>query len=145
MEVLYLATVSILILISIDDIRIRTVKHGYLYCLMVLILMFWVQQPNLSVLPYSISILIIGFVLHLLRFLGAGDTKLLFVISLGVSPNNLSLLFFGIAFFSVILIFVYLIVAAIKGMAYVKQRGLPFAVPISCAGALTMFLSNCCS
>lgn len=134
---------AVLITISINDIANRTVRHRYLLILAVLLLFQWIDCPNTEVLPFSLFILVVGFVLHVLKILGAGDTKLLFVISLGVSPDNLSLLFFGIAFFSAVLVLVYLLVAAVKGMADVRRSGLPMAVPISCSGMVALLVSNC--
>lgn len=140
---LYLFIVFVLSLISIDDIQIRTVKHRYLLGLMVLILLLWLKSPNLAVLPYSFLILLAGIGLHSFKVLGAGDTKLLFVVSLGVSPDHLPLLLYGSAFFGFILILVYLIVGVLKGMEHVRREGLPFAVPISLSGMLSIFISNC--
>jgi prepilin peptidase CpaA len=141
--IFFVLCAAVLITVSINDIANRTVRHRYLLILAVLLLFQWIDCPNTEVLPFSLFILVVGFVLHVFKILGAGDTKLLFVISLGVSPDNLSLLFFGIAFFSAVLVFVYLLVAAVKGMADVRRRGLPMAVPISCSGMVSILVSNC--
>lgn len=142
MLTIHFLIVLVLLLVCFDDVKTRTIKHRYILALLVLVLFGWARCPNLAVLPYSFLILLIGFGLHFLRILGAGDTKLLFVISLGVSPSNLSLLFFGIAFFSVPLVAAYLVIASVKGMAYVRRKGLPFALPISCAGMLALLVSS---
>ena len=141
-QIIYLLIAFVLLKVSFDDITTRTIKHRYLICLMVLILLSWLWRPNLGGLPYSFLIILIGFFLHALKILGAGDTKLLFIISLGVSPDNLFILFFSMTVFSVILILLYLIMALIKGLAYIREVGLPFAVPISFAGMISLLVSN---
>lgn len=128
-----------LILIASSDIRTRQVRHRDLLCLIFLILLLWYWQPNWHILPYSGLILLVGFGLHIFKLLGAGDTKLLFVISLGVAPEFLSLYIYGTVLLGGVFAMAYLYCT---DMMKVRQRGVPYAVPISFMGSLMILISN---
>ena len=123
------------------DIKVRQVRHKDLLCLTFLILVGWFYHPNYQILPYTLAILVVGFLLHVLRVLGAGDTKLLCVISLGVSPQYLSLLLYGTVLFGGIFALAYLLYGYSTDIAKVRASGIPYAVPIAMAGGPMMLLT----
>lgn len=140
----WLALVGIficLVCIAWDDMRSRQVRHRYLLCLTFLLLLNWFDQPNWSILPYSLGILLVGFFLHLIRILGAGDTKLLFVISLGVTPQFLSLFLYGTVLLGGIVAFLYLLYGYCTDLSKVRKKGIPYAVPISLSGGAVILFS----
>ena len=139
--IVLVAVFLLLAKLAISDIKIRQVRHRDLLCLTCLIFMFWIEQPNYQILPYTLAILCVGFLLHIFKILGAGDTKLLCVISLGVTPEFISLLLYGIAFLGGLLAVAYLIYGYCTDLARVRARGVPYAVPISIVGGAMISLT----
>ncbi|MFT2099123.1 prepilin peptidase [Marinomonas sp. 2405UD66-6] len=130
-----------LIKISIDDIYKRSVSHKSLFWLTGLLLLSWGFHFNLSVLPYTLAILVVGFGLFCLGVLGAGDTKLLAVLSLGVSPEFIPLMLYSVALLGGVLALGYLLYGLMTDLTKVREKGIPYAVPISIAGGVFIFLS----
>ncbi|MBJ7551476.1 prepilin peptidase [Marinomonas ostreistagni] len=139
--ILYFFVLFFLVKISISDCVSRTVKHFDLSCLTVLLLLSWIYQPNYQILTTSLVLLGIGFVLHCFGVLGAGDTKLIVVLTLGVSPEMMPIMLYGTAFFGGCLVLVFLAYGLVVGMSKVRDKGLPFAVPICMSGSLAIFFS----
>lgn len=139
---LLLCIMTFLIFILIMDVKVRQIKNRYLLCLTFIILLTWVVKPNWSILPYTLLILILGFVLHAFKVLGAGDTKLICVISLGVDPNYLVLFIYAIIFLGGLFALFYLIYGYFTDLELARQRGVPYAVPISISGGALIFLSH---
>ena len=142
-------TTSILVLsvlvtfkIAYDDLRIRTVRHRYLLCLAVLFLSLWTVQPNYEAITYSLIVIIAGFFLDMFRLLGAGDSKLLAIILLGVDPKFFSLVLYGAIFLGGIIAVAYYIYGVFTDLSEVRKKGIPFAVPIAISGAVGLFLSH---
>lgn len=140
-SVLLVAIVFFLAKLALTDIKTRQVRHRDLLCLTALILMFWIEQPNYQILPYTLAILGVGFLLHIFKILGAGDTKLLCVISLGVAPEFISLLLYGTVFLGGLFAVAYLIYGYCTDLARVRARGVPYAVPISIVGGAMISLT----
>ncbi|MGY5709051.1 A24 family peptidase [Vibrio cincinnatiensis] len=139
---LLLVTLIILILIVIGDFRRRTIHHHYLQALTVVILLGWLTQPNWSILPYTLVILAVGFVLFYFRLLAAGDTKLLAVLSLGIHPDYLPLTLVGITVVGGIMAIGYLLYGLCTDLRAVRQKGIPYGVPISLVGGFAIYLSS---
>ncbi|RUM49114.1 MAG: hypothetical protein DSY85_16355 [Marinomonas sp.] len=139
--VLLVAIVFFLTKLALTDIKTRQVRHRDLLCLMALILVLWIEQPNYQILPYTLAILGVGFLLHIFKILGAGDTKLLCVISLGVTPEFISLLLYGTVFLGGLFAIAYLIYGYCTDLARVRVRGVPYAVPISIVGGAMISLT----
>lgn len=139
--VLLVAIVFFLTKLALTDIKTRQVRHRDLLCLMALILVLWIEQPNYQILPYTLAILGVGFLLHIFKILGAGDTKLLCVISLGVTPEFISLLLYGTVFLGGLFAIAYLIYGYCTDLARVRARGVPYAVPISIVGGAMISLT----
>ena len=140
-SVLLVAIVFFLTKLALTDIKTRQVRHRDLLCLMALILVLWIEQPNYQILPYTLAILGVGFLLHIFKILGAGDTKLLCVISLGVTPEFISLLLYGTVFLGGLFAIAYLIYGYCTDLARVRARGVPYAVPISIVGGAMISLT----
>ncbi|WP_417551956.1 prepilin peptidase [Marinomonas fungiae] len=142
MHFIFLLLALLLLLVAIDDWCNRTVRHIYLVCLAVLLLSTWYVLPNYSILPYSALILLCGFVLHIFKVLGAGDTKLLVVLSLGVAPEYLLTVVFVAVILGGGLSLVYFFYGLFTDLAAVRRRGVPYAIPISIAGGLGILLTH---
>lgn len=136
----FLLTV-LLVKIAIEDILHRTIKHSDLLCLMALLLLSWRWQANLAVWPYTLGILLVGFALFYLGVLGAGDTKLLAVLSLGISPQFMPIMLYGTALCGGVLALGYLIYGYATDLAQVRKKGVPYAVPITLMGGVSVFLT----
>jgi len=126
---------------AFSDIKTRQVRHRDLLCLTFLLICLWLKSPNVSVLPYTLMILGVGFLLHILRVLGAGDTKLLCVISLGVSPQYLSLLLYGTVFVGGAFAVAYWLYGYTTDIQKIRARGVPYAVPIAMIGGPLILLT----
>ncbi|WP_275946076.1 prepilin peptidase [Vibrio metschnikovii] len=137
-----LATLVILSLIMIGDLRQRVIDHHYLLALSVVILLGWFIQPNWFVLPYTLAIVIVGLVLFHFRILAAGDSKLLAILSLGISPEYIPLTLVGISVAGGLIASGYLLYGLCTDLTAVRQRGIPYGVPISLVGGLAVYLSS---
>lgn len=140
---LYLTTlVVLLITIIFNDFKTRQISNFNLICLLFLVIFGWFYQPNWSVLPYTLAILVVGFVLHLFNVLGAGDTKLMCVISLGIKIEFLAVFIYGTVFLGGFFALVYLAYGYCTNLKSVIGRGIPYAVPICISGGVMMLLSH---
>lgn len=101
----------------------------------------WFVSPNYKVLPYTGCILVVGFILHVLGVLGAGDSKLVAVISLGVMPDYISLMLFGAIALGGVLAVLTLCYGLLTDLQRTRAKGIPYAVPISISGGFFIFLS----
>lgn len=108
---------------------------------MVLLLLGWCWHFNAAVLPYTLGILIVGFGLFCLGILGAGDTKLLAVLSLGISPDLMPFMIYGTILLGGCLAIGYLFYGLATDLAKVRERGVPYAVPICLIGGASILLS----
>lgn len=136
-----LATLIILSFIMIGDIRQRVIHHHYLLVLTLVMLLGWFIQPNWSVLPYTLAILIAGFVMFYLQLLASGDTKLLAALSLGIDPDFICLTLVGITIAGGIMAIGYLIYGFCTDLTAVRQKGIPYGVPIGLVGGLAVYIS----
>ena len=137
-----LATLIILSLIMIGDLRQRVIHHHYLSVLTVVILLGWFIQPNWFVLPYTLAIIAAGLVLFYFGILAAGDSKLLAILSLGISPEYIPLTLVGISIAGGLMASGYLLYGLCTDLTAVRQRGIPYGVPISLVGGLAVYLSS---
>lgn len=137
-----LATLIILSLIMIGDLRQRVIHHHYLLALTVVILLGWFIQPNWFVLPYTLAIVAAGLVLFHFRILAAGDSKLLAILSLGISPEYIPLTLVGISVAGGLMASGYLLYGLCTNLDAVRQKGIPYGVPISLVGGLAVYLSS---
>lgn len=134
--------IFILVVVLIQDVRKREIRHRYLLCLVSLILVMWLENPNFYIVPYSFAILVVGFVLHVFDILGAGDSKLLCVISFGVDPELFFLFIYMTVFMGGLFALAYLIYGYFTNLKLARHRGVPYAVPISISGGAMILLSH---
>lgn len=128
-----MATISIFIMYI--DVKKRTIPNNTIVFILTLCFIKMCFLGDLSILPYSFVILIIGFFLHIFNILAAGDTKLLFAFSLAISPEFLPLSLFIITALGGVLALVYYLYGLCTDLEKVKKRGVPYGVPI-CLGSL---------
>ncbi|WP_238114528.1 prepilin peptidase [Vibrio cincinnatiensis] len=132
----------ILFIVCKSDIASRSIRNQYFIYLGGLLLLGWLTQPNWSVLPYTLAILLIGLVLFYFQLLAAGDTKLLAVLSLGIHPDYLPLTIVGITVIGGIMALGYLLYGLCTDLTAVRQKGIPYGVPISLVGGFAIYLSS---
>ena len=132
---------TLLVKISIEDYFHRRVRHRYLIALLLILLSLWNVFPNYDVLPYTFAILVSGVVLFSLRLLGAGDTKLLVVLSLGIDPALISILLYATVILGFLLAVAYLVYGCLYDLSLVREKGIPYAIPISVSGGCCIALS----
>ena len=130
-----------LIKIMLVDVARRTVKHSDLFCLTVLMLITWYWRNNIAVLGYSLIFLIAGFLIFYFNLIGAGDIKLMVVLTLAINTEYLMIFIFGILFLGGILAIFYLFYGCLTDIQRVKERGLPYTIPIAVMGAFFVPLS----
>ncbi|HCG7256527.1 TPA: prepilin peptidase [Vibrio parahaemolyticus] len=138
---LALLSLPLLLLIAIDDIKSRFIDNRAVVVLGVLILLGWFSQPNWQIWPYTVAIVLGGLLLFQLGVLGAGDTKLLAVISLGIDPAYMPLTLVGIAMVGGVMALGYLLYGLMTDLTKVRQRGIPYGVPICLVGGLAIVVS----
>ena len=131
----------LLIKIALTDIKSRTVEHSDLLCLAVLLLVTWYWNVNVSVLLYSFLFLCVGFLLFCFKLIGAGDVKLLVVLTLAISPQFLSLFAYGSVLLGGVLALIYLIYGLLTDLQRVRKRGIPYTIPIVIMGAFLVPVS----
>ncbi|MCG3725517.1 prepilin peptidase [Vibrio cincinnatiensis] len=136
------AAIILLIVISISDFFNRKIKSTHLILMAVILLLGWFTQPNWFILPYTFGIILIGLVLFYFRILAAGDSKLLAVLSLGISPEYLPLTLVGITVVGGVMAAGYLLYGLCTDLTAVRQRGIPYGVPISVVGGFAIYLSS---
>ncbi len=134
-------TILVLLLITVSDLRTRKISNTALLILALLLLLGWLSQPNWSVLPYTLAILLVGLGLFKFGILAAGDTKLLAVLSLGIKPDYIALTLVGIAMLGGLLAIGYLLYGLLTDLQPVRQRGIPYGVPICLVGGLALYVS----
>ncbi|QIL85355.1 hypothetical protein G7083_05310 [Vibrio sp. HDW18] len=130
-----------MLLITVSDLRTRKISNTALLILALLLLLGWLSQPNWSVLPYTLAILLVGLGLFKFGILAAGDTKLLAVLSLGIKPDYIALTLVGIAMLGGLLAIGYLLYGLLTDLQPVRQRGIPYGVPICLVGGLALYVS----
>ncbi|WP_202933147.1 A24 family peptidase [Vibrio navarrensis] len=134
-------SLPLLLLIAIDDIKSRLIDNRAVVVLTVIILLGWFTQPNWHIWPYTLAIVLVGLLLFQLGVLGAGDTKLLAVISLGIDPAYMPLTLVGIVMVGGVMALGYLLYGLMTDLSKIRQRGIPYGVPICLVGGLAIVVS----
>lgn len=134
-------SLPLLLLIAINDIKSRFIDNRAVVVLAVLILLGWFSQPNWQIWPYTVAIVLGGLLLFQLGVLGAGDTKLLAVISLGIDPAYMPLTLVGIVMVGGVMALGYLLYGLLTDLSKIRQRGIPYGVPICLVGGLAIVVS----
>lgn len=124
-----------------SDFFKRTILNSIVLILAVTILLGWFSQPNWQIWPYTVAIVLGGLLLFQLGVLGAGDTKLLAVISLGIDPAYMPLTLVGIVMVGGVMALGYLLYGLLTDLSKIRQRGIPYGVPICLVGGLAIVVS----
>lgn len=134
-----LATISLIIMYK--DVKIRRVTN--LQCLLILVVVFplFLLSGEVISLFYSLSIVTFGVLLNQFSILGAGDTKLLAVYSLAISPEYLWPILFLIICIGGVLSLGYYVYGRLTNIKKSRQRGVPYGIPI-CIGSYLGVLAS---
>ncbi|OOF69794.1 prepilin peptidase [Rodentibacter caecimuris] len=127
------AVILLLIDISWTDIRVRIISNKSIMLLLAVILVFSYLRYDTVFIFSSLVSLCVGFILFVLKVIGAGDIKLISVLILAV-PNYQIISFLFFTTFSGLLL---IIIGWIFFRNEIKSKGLPYGVAIS-----TGFLIN---
>ncbi|MFH0270234.1 A24 family peptidase [Vibrio jasicida] len=133
------------LLISLSDIRERTIKNSHVLVIAVLAIAIGIADFSLSslwVLGICWSALLF---LHVIRVLGGGDVKLIAAFSFSLPTQSLleALIFVGI--YGGILAVTYLILprpSHVTGEGKKSQIGLPYGVAICCGFYTALLLKT---
>lgn len=124
---LYAICFGALIYGSITDLKSRILSNRLVLFLLPVMLLIAVLQFREVFIFTALGVLFIGFLLFLVNAVGAGDVKLLFVLSLAIEPQHLIVFFFFVAIFGALLILLGLI---FKGLQ-IRKYGVPYGVAIA--------------
>ncbi|HCE2308104.1 TPA: prepilin peptidase [Vibrio parahaemolyticus] len=138
---LVVLNLPLLLLIAINDIKSRFIDNRAVVVLAVLILLGWFKQPNWQIWPYTVAIVLGGLFLFQLGVLGAGDTKLLAVISLGIDSAYMPLTLVGIVMVGGVMALGYLLYGLLTDLSKIRQRGIPYGVSICLVGGSAIVVS----
>ncbi|CAM4072748.1 prepilin peptidase [Vibrio neonatus] len=130
-----------LIIIGYSDWKTRTIPNKFVLFLLILLLPTIIKNFHIIVLIHFLGILILGFLLFLAGVMGAGDIKLLAVISLAVKPAFFLLFLFSITSMGGVLAIGYLIYGYCTDINKVRARGIPYGLPIVLSAAWALFVS----
>lgn len=128
-----LAIISVFVCYT--DIKKRKIENTITIVIFFLCAVKLIVMNNYAPIPYSIMVLVFGFVLHTFNILAAGDTKLFFAFSLAILPEFLPLTLFIITALGGVLAVGYYLYGLCTDLDKVKKRGIPYGVPI-CLGSL---------
>lgn len=131
----WLALAALAFFICYQDISKREISNHIVLLVSAISFMLLLNQQNYAVLPYSALLLLSGFILFQLNIIAAGDIKLLTAFSLAINPQYLLLTLVLIGFCGGALGGGYYLLGLLTDLEKVKQRGIPYGIPI-CAGCL---------
>lgn len=94
-----------------------------------------IQNESYTSFSTSFFILVVGFFLFLLKVIAAGDIKLLAALSLAIKPEFIVLSLCCVLVLGGVVALMYLIYGFLTDLQKVRQRGIPYAIPI-CLGSL---------
>ncbi|MBN6075271.1 prepilin peptidase [Aggregatibacter actinomycetemcomitans] len=137
-DVLVTITISLLVILSITDIRSRTISnHIVLLLLSVVVPLSLLKHQTIFFIP-ALCALAVGFIIFTLGAMGAGDVKLISVLMLTIPHNEIIYFLFFTAFFGLLLI----IVGWLFFRKSIKENGLPYGVAISLGFITNLVLSS---
>jgi prepilin peptidase CpaA len=121
--------------ICYTDVKQRQITNGSVLLVALLCLSILVVKQQYLALVFSFIILMVGIGLFVLGIIAAGDIKLLAAFSLAIKPEYLLVTLGLIVLLGGILAVGYLIYGVLTDLKKVRQRGIPYAIPI-CLGCL---------
>lgn len=124
-----------------EDIITRRISN--IQCLLLLLVISPAFLLNGEVMPlfFSLGIVVVGVFLNEISVLGAGDSKLFAVYSLAIDPEHLWPISFIIICFGGFLSLGYYVYGQITNSENVKQKGVPYGIPI-CIGSYLGVLAS---
>lgn len=117
------------------DFRYRKISNQTVSFIFVISLIFLIKNDSYISFLISFLVLIVGFFLFLLKVIAAGDIKLLVALSLAIKPEFVMLSLCVILALGGLIAIMYLIYGFFTDLQQVRQRGIPYAIPI-CLGSL---------
>lgn len=127
MFILLFCIAIILTYLSWTDITSRTISNNVVLVLLPFVVAFaWLNYSQIFILPAALT-LIIGFLLFILKVIGAGDIKLLTVLMLAIPSSEVINFLFLTSFFGLLLV----IFGLLFWRKSIKTQGLPYGVAIS--------------
>ncbi|WP_261875374.1 prepilin peptidase [Vibrio rarus] len=127
--------------IAYFDWKHRRIPNLMLMTLLLCLVPTLKNTIELDVIAHFFEVLIIGFVFVSFGIIGAGDVKLLAVISLAVKPAFFLLFLFSITSLGGLLAIGYLIYGYCTDINKVRARGIPYGLPIVISAAWALFVS----
>jgi len=131
----WLILVTLSFFICYQDITKRKISNRIVLCVLVVASVLFFYQQNYAVLPYSLLILCVGFILFQFNMIAAGDIKLLTAFSLAITPEIISLTIVVIGFLGGGVAILYYLFGLLTDLQKVKKKGVPYGLPI-CMGCL---------
>lgn len=132
-NLIFLLTVCILLFIAWQDFQRRIITHCSLLLLSVMLaaqLIISRQWPNMGA---ALVVLVIGFLLFAINVIGGGDVKLMALLSLTMSSQQLyCMLFFTAVIGGIIGVFALLFFRHKS-----RSAGIPYGIAISLSAILT--------
>lgn len=130
-----LSLAALSLYVCYTDVRQRQIANGAVLLVALICLVILIVNQQYPALVFSFIILVVGIALFVLGVIAAGDIKLLAAFSLAIKPEYLPITLCLILLIGGIQAVIYLIYGAITDLKTVRQRGIPYAIPI-CLGCL---------
>ncbi|HIF9407070.1 TPA: A24 family peptidase [Photobacterium damselae] len=121
--------------ICIQDIRLRKISNKSCVVVGSICLILSINQANYSIIPYTITIFIFGFILFLFRIIAAGDIKLISAFSIAIDPQYILLTLICVLFLGGLVAFFQIIWLRVTRKSLNDSLGVPYGIPI-CIGCL---------
>lgn len=119
----------LLLFISWQDLLLRIISNGSLIFLLCLIIPFTAMQQRIPNIFAALTVIAVLFPLFIYNVIGGGDIKLMAVLSLSFPWHQIADFFFVITFLGGVI--------GLIGIVFfrksVRERGIPYGVPISLA------------
>ena len=131
----WLVLAALCCVICYQDFSKRRISNRVVSLVAVVTALLLIYLHNYAVLPYSLLLLLIGFVLFLFKFIAGGDIKLLVAFSLAIKAQFLPLTLVIIMLSGGALALSYYLFGLLTDLDKVKARGIPYGIPI-CLGCL---------
>lgn len=129
------ALASISLYICYTDVRQRQITNRAVLLVTLICLSILLVNQQYPALMHAFAILAVGIGLFVLGVIAAGDIKLLAAFSLAIKPTNLPMTLCLILLIGGVQAVLYLIYGAMTDLKTVRQKGIPYAIPI-CLGSL---------
>jgi prepilin peptidase CpaA len=130
-----IALIGLSLCVCYTDVTRRQISNITVMIVTALCLSILVANQQYTALLHSFTILAVGIGLFVLDVIAAGDIKLLTAFSLAIKPEYLLITLGLIVLLGGMLAIGYLIYGILTDLKKVRQRGIPYAIPI-CLGCM---------